>query len=106
MELKRIIEGLFQEGLDTSPGILGAVAQAEKFLEQAYEGRYLFELIQNVRDANKEVGEDGDVVLSLKDGVLSVLNSGAEFSAEGIRSITTIGNSPKESQDYIGFKGI
>lgn len=106
MELKRIIDDLFQEGLDTSSRILSGFAQAEKFLQQAYEGRYLFELIQNVRDANKEVGKDGNVILSLEKGVLSVLNSGAEFSADGIRSITTIGDSTKESQDYIGFKGI
>ncbi|HZY82978.1 MAG TPA: DUF3883 domain-containing protein [Cyclobacteriaceae bacterium] len=78
----------------------------EKYLKQAYEGRYLFELIQNARDANRVSNSEGEIYIVLKDKVLSVSNTGAPFTEQGIEGITTIGQSTKASQDFIGFKGI
>jgi hypothetical protein len=104
--LKEVVERLFEDSQQTPIRGLSAIAEAEKYLQQAYEGRYFFELIQNVRDANKEQSKDGNIFIELENNLLVVSNSGAEFSAAGVESITTIGQSPKHSQDYIGFKGI
>ncbi|WP_139418884.1 DUF3883 domain-containing protein [Chryseobacterium mulctrae] len=106
MDLKNIVEELYNDSERTPLRGLGAIAEAEKYLQQAYEGRYFFELIQNVRDANKEIDQDGEILIELANNILSISNTGAEFSAKGIEGITTIGQSTKESQDYIGFKGI
>lgn len=106
MNLKEIADKLFEDSKRTPSRGLNAIAQAEKYLQQAYEGRYFFELIQNVRDANKEKNQDGEVFIELNGNLLSISNTGAEFSPGGIEGITTIGRSTKQSQDYIGFKGI
>lgn len=106
MNLKDITEKLLADSMKTPIRGLSAISEAEKYLKQAYEGRYFFELIQNVRDANKEKNQDGEIFIELKDNILSIANTGAEFSPEGIDGITTIGQSTKQSQDYIGFKGI
>jgi hypothetical protein len=106
MNLKETTERLFADSRSTPVRGLSAIAEAEKYLQQAYEGRYFFELIQNVRDANKEIGQDGEIFVVLHDRILSIANTGAEFSTEGIEGITTIGQSTKHSQEYIGFKGI
>jgi Protein NO VEIN, C-terminal len=106
MKLKEIVEALYEDSKKTPLRGLSAIAEAEKYLRQAYEGRYFFELIQNVRDANKEINKDGNLFIVVTDDYLSVSNTGAPFSKKGIESITTIGESTKESQDFIGFKGI
>jgi hypothetical protein len=97
---------LFEDSCKNSDRALITICEAEKYLQQAYEGRYFFELIQNVRDANKEELQEGDIFIELNDNVLSIANTGTPFSEKGIASITTIGQSPKHSLDFIGFKGI
>lgn len=106
MELQDIADALLKDSRITPIRGLNAIAEAERYLQQAYEGRYFFELIQNVRDANKEKGEDGEIFVAIKNNTLYISNTGAEFSPKGIESITTIGRSTKRSQDFIGFKGI
>jgi len=106
MELRQLITSIRNRRLKDSDDALQAIAESEKYLQQAYEGRYLFELIQNVRDANKEQETLGAVFIELTNEALFIANSGAPFAEKGIRSITTIGRSPKNSQDFIGFKGI
>lgn len=106
MNLKETVQKLFEDSYKTPIRGLSAIAEAERYLQQAYQGRYFFELIQNVRDANKEIKQDGEIFIELKDNILSISNTGAEFSAKGIEGITTIGQSTKRSQDFIGFKGI
>jgi hypothetical protein len=106
MNLKEIVHSIQQHRLKDSDDALKNIANSEKYLQQAYEGRYLFELIQNVRDANKEANLKGAVLIELRDGKLTVANTGTPFSQRGINSITTIGDSPKDSQEFIGFKGI
>lgn len=106
MDLESIIKKIQDVRLHDSDAALKNIASSEKYLQQSYEGRYLFELIQNVRDANKTTNTTGSVFIELKDNILSVSNTGAPFSEKGINSITTIGDSPKESQEFIGFKGI
>jgi hypothetical protein len=106
MNLKDIADKLFKDSKQTPIRGLSAIAEAEKYLQQAYEGRYFFELIQNARDSNKEINQDGEIFIELEKNILSIANTGAEFSTEGIEGITTIGQGTKQSQDFIGFKGI
>lgn len=106
MNLKETVENLFNDSHKTPARGLSAIAEAERYLQQAYQGRYFFELIQNVRDANKEIDLDGEIFIELNDKTLVVSNTGAEFNLKGIEGITTIGKSIKRSQDFIGFKGI
>ncbi|MDQ8013384.1 MAG: DUF3883 domain-containing protein [Flavobacterium nitrogenifigens] len=106
MNLQETVEKLFNDSYKTPARGLSAIAEAERYLQQAYQGRYFFELIQNVRDANKEINLDGEIFIDLTDKTLVVSNTGAEFNVRGIEGITTIGKSIKRSQDYIGFKGI
>ena len=106
MNLKETIKAINNRRENDSNDAIEAIAEAEKYLQQAYQGRYFFELIQNVRDANKEKDQDGEIFIELNDGILSISNTGAEFNVKGIEGITTIGKSTKSSQDYIGFKGI
>lgn len=105
-DLEKWITEIRDRRLSDSDDALQAIAESEKYLQQAYEGRYLFELIQNVRDANKEKNVKGSIFIELTRMALTVSNTGAAFGHKGVESITTIGRSPKNSQDFIGFKGI
>lgn len=106
MDLEKIIGTIQDQRLKDSDAAFKNIASSEKYLQQAYEGRYIFELIQNVRDANKQAGMRGTVLIELKESVLIISNTGSPFSERGINSVTTIGDSPKQSQEFIGFKGI
>ncbi len=106
MDLRKIVSKLYNAAISTPLTGFISIAEAELFLQQAYEGRYLFELIQNVRDANRQINKEGEIFITLKNDLLMVANTGAEFNDSGIVSITTIGQSNKQSQDFIGFKGI
>ncbi len=106
MDLENVIQTLLKSSLTADERALGTISAAEKYLQQAYTGRYFFELIQNARDANKELELEGEVFIKLVNNTLSISNTGAEFSKKGIDGITTIGSSTKSSQDFIGFKGI
>lgn len=106
MNLKQTVDTLYSAALSTPASGLETIAQAEHYLNQAYEGRYLLELIQNVRDANKKLEQTGKIFINLTGDILTIANSGAEFNEKGIDAITTIGRSDKQSQDLIGFKGI
>lgn len=106
MNLKNKIEEIVQESLGNNEKGLTNIANAERILKQAYEGRYFFELIQNVRDANREIDIEGKVFVEILEDKLTISNTGGEFSEAGIESITNIGDSTKHSQEFIGHKGI
>src|SRR6476661_10664920 len=94
-ELKSVVQELHQGGLNmTSEGMTYA-AETEGYIQQSYEGRSLFELIQNARDANQLAGKAGAVWFELKDGVLSIANTGLPFSRAGIRAVSRVGESTK-----------
>ena len=66
MGIKEQTLSLFEDSCRNSERGLKTICEAEKYLQQAYEGRYFFELIQNVRDANKEHHKRGIFILNLK----------------------------------------
>jgi hypothetical protein len=85
MNLKETADKLFEDSKGTPIRGLSAISEAEKYLQQAYEGLYFFELIQNVRDSNKEIIQDGEIYIELKENFLSISNTGSEFSAKGFQ---------------------
>ena len=91
MGIKEKTLSLFEDSCRNSERGLKTICEAEKYLQQAYEGRYFFELIQNVRDANKEASQEGDIYIELKDNVLSIANTGAPFSEEGLHRSLPLG---------------
>lgn len=105
-ELKDVTEQLCTSGLAMGADALDYVTETESLIEQAYNGRSIFELIQNARDASQLRGEDGSIRFELAAGVLSAANTGQPFSAAGIRAISRVGRSDKHSAEMIGFKGL
>jgi len=97
---------LHQEGLEMGKTGLAYAYETEGYIQQSYEGRSLFELIQNARDANQLQGKAGCIWFSLQGGILRVANTGAAFTREGIRAVAHVGESTKHSAETIGFKGI
>src|SRR4051812_21903889 len=106
MKLKEIILSLSQESKNDSDRSIIAIAAAENYIKQSYNGRYFFELIQNIRDANKQIGTSGVIYIEIYEKELIISNSGAPFTEAGIKSITNIGISTKQSHQFIGHKGI
>lgn len=106
MKLKNLIERLQKERMNDSAAGLKNSAEGEKYLQQSYEGRFLFELIQNARDANKLEGINGKISIKVTQHSISVSNTGKAFDDKGIEGITLIGSSTKSGQGFIGFKGI
>lgn len=106
MKLKKLIERLQKERINDSAAGLKNSAEGEKYLQQSYEGRFLFELIQNARDANKISGINGKIAIKVTQNSISISNTGKAFDNKGIEGITLIGSSTKSGQGFIGFKGI
>ena len=106
MKLKDFISKLQNERTSDSDAGLKNSAEGERYLQQSYEGRYLFELIQNSRDANKLANIRGRVIIEVLESKLVISNTGQPFDEKGIDSITLIGSSTKGTQGFIGFKGI
>ncbi|MDE6098273.1 MAG: DUF3883 domain-containing protein [Muribaculaceae bacterium] len=76
--------------------------EAEAGTTKEYEGRELFELIQNADDAGADT-----LVISLKDNVLTVANNGGRpFTTDGYGSIMRDKQSTKDDEKYIGCKGL
>lgn len=69
-----------------------------------YQGRELLELIQNAEDECRN--REGILKITLKDNILTIENSGKPFSFDGILSLNTPNFSPKESNNFIGNKGL
>ena len=57
-ELEQAVKQLHQGGLEMGKEGLHYANETESLIQQAYEGRCLFELIQNARDASQIKGED------------------------------------------------
>ena len=109
-DFQAVIEALYQRASQLQREELEDFAAAERYIQQSYEGRSLFELIQNGRDAAQLAQQPGLIELELlekADGCwLLVRNSGQPFTPAGVAGITRIGQSTKADAKTIGFKGI
>lgn len=80
----------------------------------SYNGRQLYELLQNAEDAIEEGITEGSiskeenkgVLISFRNGVLTVANSGKPFDLAGVISLMYSGLSPKVNKRMIGKKGL
>lgn len=109
-EFKATIDALYQRASSLEKEELEDFAAAEQYIQQSYEGRSLFELIQNGRDAAQLAQQPGVIELELTEQAgghwLLVRNSGQPFTPAGVSGITRIGQSTKADTKTIGFKGI
>jgi hypothetical protein len=79
-------------------------------MRQEYEGRFLYELIQNAYDAQPD-GAEGhiSVLLDLDEGehgVLYVANTGRPFTDDNFKAICELAQSDKAPDESIGNKGV
>jgi hypothetical protein len=79
-------------------------------MQREYEGRFLYELIQNAYDAQPTDG-DGDIVVLLDldegdHGVLYVANTGMPFTQKNFEAICDLAQSDKAPDVSIGNKGV
>ena len=74
----------------------------EKGIIKSYNGRQLFELLQNIDDAKSKKAL---IRLDTKNRLLFIANKGEPFSKEGLKSIMMAHLSPKD-KTFIGNKGL
>lgn len=94
----------------------GMYAELEAFVNRTdrivrdYNGRQVFEMLQNMDDQMRDEVPENDrcseILLDKKRGTLSFRNNGRPFSFGGIVSILRPDISPKEKQPTIGNKGL
>jgi len=72
-------------------------------LANEYDGRQIFELLQNADD---EEAEKVQIELNEDQKILSIVNSGESFSKKGYKSLMLSNLSSKTKQRYIGNKGL
>ncbi len=106
---KQEIEHMTSEALRNQPDALADIGRGERYLSQDYQNRYLFELLQNIRDAaasGEQTEQTGKAFFAVTETALIVANYGKPFTLESIHSIRSIGLSTKASEEFIGHKGI
>ena len=89
-------------------------ANAEASAMREYRGRYLFELLQNANDAIRAAKGDPSwskaglyrVRIELTDSALIIANDGIPFIEKDVDSIYRWGESSKDPNKSIGYKGI
>lgn len=89
-----------------------SLAGAEASVKERYQGRYLFELVQNANDAIIEFYEESgkwpenrEIRIELREHSLLVANSGQPFAEDNIQSLCRLHKSTK-THKQIGHKGI
>jgi len=93
---------------------LADLANVEADTMRKYRGRYIFELLQNANDAilDDKSNADGSrrriyrVRIELTDSALLVANDGAPFQEKDVLSIYRWGESSKDPNKSVGYKGI
>ena len=79
--------------------------ERENTLSRDYEGRQMFELLQNADD--ESYGSEGKVLVKFDGKTLSISNTGTPFSFAGIKSLLYPNASPKKIHaNKIGCKGL
>lgn len=107
LNLKDIVKKS-QEGFDSISDhtIVQSLSKFEEFVNDAYEGRLFFELIQNARDAAFQKGLNSDIKIIVKEENVLFANTGKPFDEKGVIAMTRLGLSDKTDNGLIGNKGI
>ena len=102
--IKVEIEKIRRKYLDSAEEIVSGYNR-ECSLSKDYEGRQMFELLQNADD--EAVGSSGKVLVTFDGKKLSVSNTGKTFSFQGVKSLLYPNASPKGIHaNKIGCKGL
>lgn len=107
VKIETEIKKIRQKYLNSADEISRDYTEANR-LAADYNGRQIYELLQNAQDANANLQNiSGEVLIEFKDGVLRVSNTGEPFSFKGFKSLLRADNSPKTmQQNMIGHKGL
>lgn len=102
--IKGEIEKIRRKYIDSAEEIVSGYNR-ECSLSKDYEGRQMFELLQNADD--EAVDSSGKVLVTFDGKVLSVSNTGSTFSFRGVKSLLYPNASPKKIHaNKIGCKGL
>lgn len=102
--IKGEIEKIRRKYIDSAHEIVGGYNR-ECSLSKDYEGRQMFELLQNADD--EAAGSSGKVLITFDGKKLAVSNTGETFSFEGVQSLLYPNASPKRVHaNKIGCKGL
>lgn len=113
-ETMRMVEVSHTQGLPYVSVDLRNQAKAEASATRDYSGRYLFELVQNANDAIAVAKDDPAyaqttpyrVRIELTNAALIIANDGVPFLEKDVDSIYRWGQSSKDPNKSIGYKGI
>lgn len=102
--IKGEIEKIKRKYIDSAEEIVSGYNR-EYSLSKDYEGRQMFELLQNADD--EAAGSSGKVLITFDGKKLSVSNTGETFSFSGVKSLLYPSASPKRVHaNKIGCKGL
>ena len=87
------IRKIYNKYLDSAEEIVSGY-ERENTLSRDYEGRQMFELLQNADD--EALGSEGKVLVKFDGKTLSISNTGTPFSFAGIKSLLYPNASPKK----------
>lgn len=105
---RRVVRGYAAARDDWNPA--SSLSSLLRQMQREYEGRFLYELIQNAYDA-QPVNAEGDIVVLLDleegdHGVLYVANGGTPFTDHNFEAICDLARSDKAPDVSIGNKGV
>lgn len=104
MEIQGELDKIRRKYLDSAEEIVSGYNR-ECSLSKDYEGRQMFELLQNADD--ESAGSSGKVLIKFDGKTLSVSNTGDPFSFRGVKSLLYPNASPKKIHaNKIGCKGL
>ena len=104
LKIENEIEKIHNKYLASAEEIVSGY-ERENTLSKDYEGRQMFELLQNADD--EAFGSEGKVLVSFDGTRLSISNTGTPFSFAGIKSLLYPNASPKKIHaNKIGCKGL
>jgi hypothetical protein len=107
MDLEKIItESQIKFNKTEDESLIRMLASYESHVDEAYEGRLFFELIQNARDAAYLRGIESEILIYVKQDIVYFANTGQPFNEGGILGMTRLGLSDKKDNKLIGKKGI
>ena len=108
------VDKLWRSRVEEVMGIIAAgetshreLAIVSEYVGADYHGRFLAELLQNANDqaVKSDIGETSVSIVRTHD-CIGISNRGDPFDQDGVRSITSIGLSPKDPSELIGNKGV
>ena len=103
-KISKEVDKIRNKYCDSAEEIVGGYNR-ELSLSKDYEGRQMFELLQNADD--EAYGSNGKVLITFDGTTLSVSNTGNPFSFQGVKSLLYPNASPKKIHaEKIGSKGL